>query len=208
VNRPLISITVVATLLLVGPQALAQCGTDKQCQRLYTCFVQDYAPNYRAEPYGANCLTGVTHCLVINPSSSTDYQWITCSEMQDRGAENSGPAGVFNPSRTLTDKNGQQIEFSDTTGKVLQLASGILALQQRGKPIDSDVNASLEAAGIPIVEGAEIEMTEDADTGERAFTVRGASIDEFVLRFDAKGVPIQDDPTLPAEVLENLDRRE
>ena len=205
-KRLLISTALVAAAMLASPQALAQCGNDRQCQRLYTCFVQDYAPNYRAEPFGRNCnQPGVTHCLAVNPLSSTDYQWFTCSAMKDRGAEKSGPAGIFNPSRTLTDKDGQEIEFSKSTGDVLQIASGISALQRRGATIGEDVNASLEAAGIPTVEGAEIEMTEDADTGERAFTVRGASIDEFVLRFDAKGKPIVDERESAAEAARNPD---
>ena len=48
-------------------------------------------------------------------------------------------------------------------------------------------------------------MTEDADTGERAFTVRGVSTDEFVLRFDANGDPIVDERGSAAEAARNPD---
>jgi hypothetical protein len=193
-NKLLVSTAVIAIALLASPQALAQCGSDRQCQRIFTCFVADYVPNYRAEPSGKHCYTqGVTHCLAVSSASTTDYEWFGCNAMGARGAADSGLAGIFNPARTLTDKDGERIEFSKGTGEMLQVATGIAELQRRGAPIDGDVNASLEAAGIPTVEGARIELTEDADTGERAFTVRGASMDDFVLRFDARGKPVIDE---------------
>lgn len=179
----------VAVLLVWAQPASACAATDWQCQAVWTCVSTPWYGWHAVN----HCAYAGPVCTAYNAAIQVSYHF-NCTDMGRRGDEDNVLADVFKAGRSITDTDGKLIEFDQATGEMLQVATSIGALQRRGIPIGSDVNAAFAEAGIPTVDSVTVEVAKDADTGEQTFTLRGESSAEVVMRFGADGKPVQELP--------------
>lgn len=180
----------LGALLLTLVQPASACGsTDYQCQAVYKCYTGHWT-GWGAVGY---CATGAAVCQAWRWGTGESYA-IQCNSMGARGDEDDVLAGIFKAGQQVSDSGGKLIEIDQATGEMLQVATGISALQRRGAAIGTDVNKAFTEAGIPVIESVEVQVADDAATGGTTFTLRGESSNEVVMRFDAEGKQVEETP--------------